>query len=129
MNFQTWRKEIARRSLACGGGSPDAKHVDRVIAAAAAVIAQRGEQWAMSNPSLFQNEVIKKAGTWASIGFAIMRLFGMSHPLLIVASYVLPVVLNWIQEHVSLTSMGACTAMDWKQLGIEAEEYGSNIGN
>lgn len=125
MNFLAWKREIERRSFACGGDIPAHReeNADRVIAAAAAVIATKGEEWVLANPKVFQTEVLNKLGTWITVGFFILRIFGFANPFVLIASWILPVVANWLQEHVSLASKGLCAAMDWKQLGNEAELF------
>lgn len=125
MNFIAWKREIERRAFVCGGDIPAHReeNADRVIAAAAAVIATKGPDWALANPEAFQTAVLGKIGTWITVGFFFLRILGFTNPWLLLVSWILPVVANWLQEHVSLASKGLCAAMDWTQLGNEAELY------
>lgn len=125
MNFLAWKREIERRAFVCGGDIPAHReeNADRVIAAAAAVLATKGPDWALANPEAFQAAVLGKIGTWITVGFFFLRLLGFTNPFVLIASWILPVVANWLQEHVSLASKGLCAVMDWDQLGNEAENY------
>ena len=125
MNFLAWKREIERRAFACGGDIPAHReeNADRVIAAAAADIAIKGEDWALANPKAFQAEVLNKLGTWITVGFFILRIFGFTNPFFAIASFILPAVANWLQEHISLVRSGACASIDFAVIGDEAEEY------
>ena len=125
MNFIAWKREIERRAFVCGGDIPAHReeNADRVIAAAAAVLAIKGPDWALANPEAFQTEVLNKLGTWITVGFFIIRIIGFTNPWLLLASWLLPTIANWLQEHVTLASKGLCSAMDWAQLGNEAELF------
>jgi len=125
MNFIAWKREIERRAFVCGGDIPAHReeNADRVIAAAAAVLATKGPDWALANPEAFQAAVLGKIGTWITVGFFFLRLLGFVNPFLLIASWILPVVANWLQEHVSLVRSGACASIDFAAIGNEAEEY------
>lgn len=125
MNFLAWKREIERRAFVCGGDIPAHReeNADRVIAAAAAVLATKGPDWALANPEAFQTAVLGKIGTWITVGFFFLRILGFTNPWLLLVSWLLPVVANWLQEHISLASKGLCAAMDWKQIGNEAELF------
>jgi hypothetical protein len=124
MNFEQWRLEISRRAFACGGTRDFSdKEQDAVIAAAAVVLAKKGPEWCASHPEAFKAAVGNQLGAWVRVALWIARLFMGSNPILLLLGFILPVIVDFLVEHIELASTGACAAMDWNTMGKEAEQF------
>lgn len=128
MNFTDWRNEIVGGGIAYGNAAQldlsqiDDKHRDQWLAGAAAVIAHRGEDWCRQNPRQFNVDVMKQLSTWVRVGLFIARIVGFSNPFLTVAAWLLPVLLEWLQERFrTVEACGSCAEIVWSDLASEAK--------
>lgn len=77
----------------------DDGRTDRVIAAAAVVLSERGPQWCLDNPKGFTDAVQLSLGTWVKIGIALAGLFtGGGSIWISLIGEVIPAVLELLQE-------------------------------
>lgn len=119
MNFETFATAIRTQAFVCGNSpsQQDTAKANKVIAAAALVMCERGSRWCVEHPEEFRAELLKTLGTAVKIAVFVIGLFGGASIWLTIVGWVVPAVLNWLatQQHV----YGAC---DFTALASEANE-------
>lgn len=108
MNFEEFKDAVTRDAYTCGARSATRvlldrdKRGDKLIAAAALVIADKGVAWAVGNRAAFQSEIFKYLG-WA----ARLALLFVGGPWGLAARLLVPVIIELLRRQFSASGYGA----------------------
>lgn len=95
------RSVLTRINLAAGVAAtrePTDDKPDRVIAAAALVLSERGPQWCLDNPTAYRDLTLKKLGPFIKIAATLLGILtGGSTIWLSLAASIIPAILELLQ--------------------------------
>lgn len=94
----------------------DKRNHDRYLAACAAVIASKGQDWAVGNVEAFGNEVLSKLAGWLKLLGPILKILGFSNPYIAIAAWLLPVVIEWLSRNNAAVACGASEPLNWSRI-------------
>lgn len=122
MTFQKWKADVMADAIAYGGGEgtnldlKSQRNHDRYLAACAAVISSKGQDWAIENSQAFGNEVLSKLSGWAKLLGPLLKIIGFTNPYIAIAAWLLPVVLGWLSRNNTAVSCGASEPLNWSKI-------------
>ena len=119
MTFQKWKADVMADAIAFGGGGNgfgDQRKSDRYLAACAAVVASKGQDWASQNPQAFGNEVLSKLAGWLKLLGPLLKIIGFANPYLAIAAWLLPVVIEWLSRNNAAVACGASGPLNWSKI-------------
>jgi len=111
MTFDQYRNEILTQSLICGTPADCTAMEDnydqsnKLIAASALVIQDKGWQWAIDNPKAFRTAIFKYLG-WAA---RIALVFTPASPWVVIARFLIPVIIEVLQRQYAVNQYGSAT--------------------
>ncbi len=102
MTYADFRDQVlqhAHNGSRIAASAPPAGFADeranKVIAACALVLQERGVEWAFANQREFFELVKNNLGTWISLVLTVASLFG-GGPWLLLLRWIVPAVIDWI---------------------------------
>lgn len=97
-------------------GFSDQRKNDRYLAACAAVVASKGQDWAIQNPQTFGNEVLSKLSGWLKFTGPLLKILGFTNPYVAIAAWLLPVVIEWFSRNNAAVACGAGEPLNWSKI-------------
>lgn len=128
MTFQKWKADVMADAIAYGSGdgiSLDMKsqrNHDRYLAACAAVIASKGQDWAIASPEAFGNKVLSKLSGWLKLLGPLLKIIGFTNPYIAIAAWLLPVVIGWLSRNNAAVACGASEPLNWSKIAKQGYE-------
>lgn len=98
------------------------RNTDRYLAACAAVISEKGDDWVAENPEAFGSEVLSKLSSWLKLLGPILKIMGFANPYLAIAAWLLPVVLEWLSRNNAAVACGASEPLNWSKIAKQGYE-------
>jgi hypothetical protein len=116
MDFETYHKAIVDRTKTYSSAAMEYRRkrrkpadlegakARRVTAAAALVIAERGERWARKNPRAFEASVLPRLGIIANIAITLLGIFSGGGIWLALIKILIPAVVWFLNDRLSADS-------------------------